>query len=576
MNDLVFTIEQSFNRDQVLTAMQQFHTDTEVGLAITIIYEGDVYATSAQHTKDEWLKRELGVSLFITLNEDKVYQQCVMQVTPAVELLLPAEDRHRIRQKFMEYYFLGDFTPDDACTQGVLVGIKAMKEKILKNKQREKRGLLDPTVAVIQTDTPNPVQYQLPLTVYVEDDYYLVDPEKTVFDDGDTITVENYMTGVTLLLKDAEGQSIELLPSYFPDNTTGEVWPPGLTADIEALKEGNTEAVRILIPELDTLLVYIEKYRPALEMGQSDILALLSEINEAQKDDYSTCDLSASLINHDEGDITGDLGKVTVNEKYEMQSLKMKLTNQRNPVIALEDVDITIKEGADRDKEIAIFSFKGIETDETMLELTVEKKDREFLEWYLLGVKPVFKITTTYIEDDDYTTVSSFTINRGDFSGYFLERSEGTAAEERTEGSGKRIPEGDYDMCYTYKSCRAETTRSNADNETWILTNGETDNAGATITRNYVLIHIGNYPWNMVGCLLIGSSHSDFTLDKDYNQEATFELYEEGWVVNAVFDSGTKLTALNNEYKKLINLTKKFDDDCENNKCYELEIDINR
>ena len=254
----------------------------------------------------------------------------------------------------------------------------------------------------------------------------------------------------------------------------------------------------------------------------------------------------------------------------------MKLTHQSNTAITLEEVDITIKEGADKDKEIAVFAFKGTETDETMLELTVEKKDRDFLEWYLLGVKPVFKITTTYIEDDDYTTVSSFTINRGDFSGYFLERSEGTAAEERTEGSGKRIPEGDYKMCYTYKSCRDETTRNNADNETWILTNGETDNAGSTITREYVLIHIGNYPWDMVGCLLIGNSHSDFTLDKDYNQEATAELYEEGWVVNMVSASGTKLTALNNEYKKLIDLTKKFDDDCETNKCYELEIDINR
>src|SRR5690606_24934234 len=124
--------------------------------------------------------------------------------------------------------------------------------------------------------------------------------------------------------------------------------------------------------------------------------------------------------------------------------------------------------------------------------------------------------------------------------------------------------------------CRSITTRSNADNETWILTNGETDNSGATITRNYVLIHIGNYPWDMTGCLLIGSSHSDFALDKDYDQLQTGETFEEGWVVNMVSSSGTKLTALNNEYKKLIDLTKKFDNDCENNKCYALEIDINR
>lgn len=419
------------------------------------------------------------------------------------------------------------------------------------------------------------LEYILPLTIYLDDDYYLIDPDKTEFNNGDTITVESYMAGATLFIKDAEGQSIELLSLHFPDNT-GEAWPPGFTIDIEELEGGEIEEVKILIPEVDTLLMYIEKYKPALEMNQSDILALLSDINAAQKDDKTTCDLSTRLTNYNEGDISGDLGKVKVNGKYEVQSLKLKLTNQSNTEISLEDVDITIKESADKDKEIAVFTFSGTADGETVLELTVEKKDREFLEWYLLGKKPVFKITTTYIEEDDYSTVSSFTINRGDFSGYFLERPEGTAAEERTEGSGKRIPEGNYKMCYTYKQCRSITTRTNADNETWILTNGETDNSGATITRNYVLIHIGNYPWNMTGCLLIGSSHSDFTLDKDYELEETGELYEEGWVVNQVSSSGTKLTALNNEYKKLINLSKKFDDDCENNKCYELEIDINR
>ena len=284
LDDLAFVIEQSFNREQVLSAMQQFHTDTEVGLSVTIVYEEDAYTASVQHTQDEWLKRELGISLFITLDEDKVYQQCVMQVTAPIEIWLPNEDRQRIRQKFMEYYFLGDFIPDDACTQGVLVGIKAMKEMILKNKEREKRGLLDPTVALVQVDTPNPVPYQLPLTAYVEDDYYLVDSEKTAFNNRDTITVENYLEGVTLLLKDAKGQSIELLPSYFPNNA-GQAWLPGFTVDIKALEEGDTREVKILIPKLDTFLIYIEKYKPALEISQSDLLALLSEINEAQQDD---------------------------------------------------------------------------------------------------------------------------------------------------------------------------------------------------------------------------------------------------------------------------------------------------
>jgi hypothetical protein len=180
------------------------------------------------------------------------------------------------------------------------------------------------------------------------------------------------------------------------------------------------------------------------------------------------------------------------------------------------------------------------------------------------------------VTDDDYTTVSSFSINRGTFSGYFLERSEGTTLQERTAGSYKRIPEGDYKMCYTYKQCRAATTRSNADNESWIKTYGETDNTGATITREYVLIHTGNYPWNSAGCLLIGSSYQDYTLLQKIKEDATGITYSKDLVVKMVSSSGDKLSSLNNEYKKLIDLTKKFDDDCENNKCYELEIDINR
>lgn len=75
---------------------------------------------------------------------------------------------------------------------------------------------------------------------------------------------------------------------------------------------------------------------------------------------------------------------------------------------------------------------------------------------------------------------------------------------------------------------------------------------------------------------MIGSGYSDHTLEEDYNEYATGILYEKDLVVKKVTSSGDKLTALNNEYKKLIDLAKKFDDDCENNKCYELEIDINR
>jgi hypothetical protein len=255
--------------------------------------------------------------------------------------------------------------------------------------------------------------------------------------------------------------------------------------------------------------------------------------------------------------------------------LYVKFNNTSNFNISLEDVDVKLKESEDK-SEIVEMKFKVNNDHSSFLTLTAPKKEREFLEWYLLGVKPVFKITTAHVTDDDYATVSSFSINRGTFSGYFLERPAGTSVQERTAGSYKRIPEGDYKICYTYKQCRAATTRGNADNETWIKTYGETDNTGATITREYVLIHTGNYPWNSAGCLLIGGGYSNYKVPANYDDEPSGTFYQKDLEVRQVSDSGTKLTALNNEYKKLIDLTKKFDNYCETNKCYEMEIEINR
>ena len=47
-------------------------------------------------------------------------------------------------------------------------------------------------------------------------------------------------------------------------------------------------------------------------------------------------------------------------------------------------------------------------------------------------------------------------------------------------------------------------------------------------------------------------------------------------VVKMVISSDDKLMALNKEYRKLMETTVKFDDECKKNKCHELEIDIVR
>jgi len=133
------------------------------------------------------------------------------------------------------------------------------------------------------------VRYALPLTVYLDDDYYLIDPNKTEFSNGDTIIVESYMAGTTLLMKDAEGQPIELSSSHFPDNV-GQIWPPGFTVDIEELGEGETEEIKILIPEVDTLKIIVAKLPlpsdvPIFDIDEADIEAVADNCVEWVQED---------------------------------------------------------------------------------------------------------------------------------------------------------------------------------------------------------------------------------------------------------------------------------------------------
>ena len=210
LDDLVLVIEQPFNREEVWSAMQQFHTNTQVGIAITMVYQDDAYTASARKSQANWLKRELGISLFITLDEDKAYQQCVMQVTPAVEMLLPLEDRQQIQKELMEHYFFSDLTADDACTQGLLVGIAAMQENILENKNKagaseelvaEVLNYLHKKVSIWIDDNSNSLPSCVPereeglILILEQADRYLEKPADLldVFSAEDLIQIEQYV-----------------------------------------------------------------------------------------------------------------------------------------------------------------------------------------------------------------------------------------------------------------------------------------------------------------------------------------------------------------------------------------------
>src|SRR5262249_37283762 len=102
------------------------------------------------------------------------------------------------------------------------------------------------------------------------------------------------------------------------------------------------------------------------------------------------------------------------------------------------------------------------------------------------------------VYESDEGTVSSFSIDDGQVTGYFLERPAGTDAEERTGGSRKRIPAGNYNITYPHPL----SAREGKDGESLVRTDLVPGNG-----RNGILIHRGNFPWDSTGCLLAGDSY---------------------------------------------------------------------
>lgn len=138
LDDLAFVIEQTFNRNEVRAAMQDFHASTGVALSVTTLFEGGVYTAPAQAVNDLWLQNHTySLSILLTLApRSKAFRTCQMRVGTATHEWLPIQDRQQIRQDIMEHYFRSTLSPDDACTQGLLMGFRALKERILANQNR--------------------------------------------------------------------------------------------------------------------------------------------------------------------------------------------------------------------------------------------------------------------------------------------------------------------------------------------------------------------------------------------------------------------------------------------------------
>ena len=154
LSDLAYALESPANREEVLAAMQQFQHNTQVALLVHAEFEQDVYGSYNQPQLTTWLQEQThGITVLITLAEGtKAFRQCQLQVSEAVEALLPLEDRALIRTGLMEFYFRSSPIPTDAYTQGLLAGIEAMEKKILENRANEKEELPDEVVRITHVD----------------------------------------------------------------------------------------------------------------------------------------------------------------------------------------------------------------------------------------------------------------------------------------------------------------------------------------------------------------------------------------------------------------------------------------
>jgi hypothetical protein len=110
-------------------------------------------------------------------------------------------------------------------------------------------------------------------------------------------------------------------------------------------------------------------------------------------------------------------------------------------------------------------------------------------------------VNTKLILENELNTFSSFSIDDGKVTGYFIERGKGTSEEERQRGSKKRIPGGLYEFvdnnCERYYDQLGKKRRPNCMNEFRIITT--TEKSG---TRDGVLIHTGSDYQNSTGCLI--------------------------------------------------------------------------
>ena len=199
------------------------------------------------------------------------------------------------------------------------------------------------------------------------------------------------------------------------------------------------------------------------------------------------------------------------------------------------------------------------------IEFSVKDQDSEDFETYLYDKDVVVNIMTTLIDENELNTFSSFNIDNGAVSGYFIERGIGTYEEERTDGSLKRIPGNEYDVIENDCNYRPgyQTDRPNCANEFRLITTPEKSG-----TRSGILVHTGITYLSSTGCLVTsGSTYTTSTTSREN------VITGESTVITIYNTNGSSTTTLNaiNTY---IEQKKRIAEN--NNKTLKITIDINR
>lgn len=145
--------------------------------------------------------------------------------------------------------------------------------------------------------------------------------------------------------------------------------------------------------------------------------------------------------------------------------------------------------------------------------LVINKVDDEKLSEFLFpslqnGNRIDVMISTTLIEQNSKNTFSSFTIDNGKVTGYFIERDGEPENLQRVAGYKKRIPGATYEVvrndCKKYYDDLGIERRPNCANEFRLITTPEKSG-----TRSGILIHKGGDYEDSEGCILpIGTGYT--------------------------------------------------------------------